>query len=181
MDVKRVGQKSERILVIFDGVEDDGDIAIARCHLWMILTKHQQNKVSGPKDDDITMTSSTRVSRDPPVEEPEGGGRLVVGVDVKGQVDVSRDGFRVVDSQHAFQNESGFVLVVQGIAGVIQHVLDTSYVSGDKERERESLQSDRWPSCLPVAVSSIQVHRAIDLHEHLETIGKQFVGQTQLT
>lgn len=57
MDVKGVGQKRDRILVIFDGVEDDGNIAITRCHLWMVLTKHQQNEVSRPKDDDIIMTS----------------------------------------------------------------------------------------------------------------------------
>lgn len=79
-------------------------------------------------------------------------------MDVKGQVDIGSDSFRVINSQNSLQDESGFVLVVQSIARVVQHVLDTGYVSGDERKGSEQAFQISPITCKSVslACSSLQ-------------------------
>ena len=41
-------EEEERVFVVSDGVEDDGDVAVTGGHLGMVFTKHQQEKVASP-------------------------------------------------------------------------------------------------------------------------------------
>ena len=43
-------EEEERVLVVPDGVKDDGNVAVTGCHFRVILTKHQQEKVTGSKE-----------------------------------------------------------------------------------------------------------------------------------
>ena len=48
MDPLGALEEEEWVLVVPDGVEDDGDVAVTGGHLGMILTEHQQKQVASP-------------------------------------------------------------------------------------------------------------------------------------
>ena len=80
---------------------------------------------------------------------------------IESEVDVGRESFGMVNSQHALKDQSSLVLVGESMDRIVHQVVH--------------------PCHLSIAVGDVDVDGTVCLDEHLESIFEQFKGCLEVT